>query len=442
VPQTPVVGTPNYSDLHFTPNGLAVTPGGGGGGRSAAAQALDQHQQLQSILGPISDIVGIELTPHDATAIAQVSKEEGVDPGLLTSIYSIESAFGTNEGPSSAGAIGKMQFMPETWESYGEGGDPSNIYDAVRAAARYLKASGYKQGDQAAEESAVYSYNHSSDYVKEVLDRANEFRPLWQGVSTGKPTLSVGGEFIGTPEQVRTAGDIMNMHKVHKWLGPDPRLENLNPVFAKHLIRAAINAGEGPLDVNSPYRSVQEQEEIPDYVQPQAPPGQSVHQFGGASDIENVGPKQLAELEKEGIEHGSAGGEADPPHTEFVDPRLIMRETKYGPVRSNYAPAGFPIPEGDLTSWQYAGGTSSGAPAYTPGGSTSSLASYSPTGTTDSTGIMDAALGTTEPTAPQNGSLADILKYLESPVPSVEQPLKPLEDPEDLLKLALRRGKL
>ena len=40
-------------------------------------------------------------------------------PSVLASINGIESAFGSNMGPSSAGAVGWMQFLPSTWETSG-----------------------------------------------------------------------------------------------------------------------------------------------------------------------------------------------------------------------------------------------------------------------------------------------------------------------------------
>jgi murein DD-endopeptidase MepM/ murein hydrolase activator NlpD len=80
-------------------------------------------------------------------------------------------------GPSSAGAIGWMQFMPDTWlrwgtDANGDGvADPWNPEDAVFSAARYLAASGGQQ-DIAG---AVFSYNHADWYVNEVLQLANLF---------------------------------------------------------------------------------------------------------------------------------------------------------------------------------------------------------------------------------------------------------------------------
>src|SRR5437763_10001491 len=81
-------------------------------------------------------------------------------------------------GPSSAGAIGWMQFMPSTWlrwgvDADGDGvSDPWRAADAIYAAARYLAASG-GETDIAR---AVYSYNHAQWYVDEVLATARLFQ--------------------------------------------------------------------------------------------------------------------------------------------------------------------------------------------------------------------------------------------------------------------------
>src|SRR2546421_8033621 len=96
---------------------------------------------------------------------------------VLAAINKVESNFGRNMGPSSAGAIGWMQFMPDTWLRWGTDGngdgvaDPWNPDDAVFSAARYLAASGGQQ-DIAG---AVFSYNHASWYVNEVMQLANLF---------------------------------------------------------------------------------------------------------------------------------------------------------------------------------------------------------------------------------------------------------------------------
>ena len=98
----------------------------------------------------------------------------GVPWSVLASINKIESNFGRNMGPSSAGAIGWMQFMPSTWLRWGTDADgngiadPWNPVDAVYSAARYLAAS----GGGADIRRAIFSYNHADWYVNEVVQLA------------------------------------------------------------------------------------------------------------------------------------------------------------------------------------------------------------------------------------------------------------------------------
>jgi murein DD-endopeptidase MepM/ murein hydrolase activator NlpD len=99
----------------------------------------------------------------------------GVPWQVLAAINKIESNFGRNMGPSSAGAVGWMQFMPDTWRRWGVDADgngiadPWNAADAIYAAARYLAASGAGTDVRR----AVFSYNHADWYVDEVLALAS-----------------------------------------------------------------------------------------------------------------------------------------------------------------------------------------------------------------------------------------------------------------------------
>jgi soluble lytic murein transglycosylase-like protein len=100
-----------------------------------------------------------------------------IDWTFLASINFIESDFGRVNGPSSAGALGPMQFMPATWVAYGSGGDVNNPRDAIDAAARYLFLSGARRNM----DSALYAYNHDWDYVRAVNYYADAIRqdPSW-----------------------------------------------------------------------------------------------------------------------------------------------------------------------------------------------------------------------------------------------------------------------
>jgi hypothetical protein len=106
-------------------------------------------------------------------------------PGLswtvLAAIGQIESGDGQNVGPSTAGALGPMQFLPSTWASWGIDGfgdtgapDIMNPFDAVPSAARLLCADGAATGS-AGLRSAIFSYNHATWYVDEVLSLAEEY---------------------------------------------------------------------------------------------------------------------------------------------------------------------------------------------------------------------------------------------------------------------------
>jgi membrane-bound lytic murein transglycosylase B len=95
-------------------------------------------------------------------------------PGVLAAINGIESGFGANLGPSSAGAVGWMQFLPSTWATHGVDAngdgtaDPNNPQDAIYAAAAYLRAAGMPLDTPG----AIFAYNHADWYVAEVLANA------------------------------------------------------------------------------------------------------------------------------------------------------------------------------------------------------------------------------------------------------------------------------
>ena len=127
----------------------------------------------------------------------QAGAAYGIPWQVLGAINKIESNFGRNMGPSSAGAVGWMQFMPSTWMRWGldANGDgvanPWNPEDAIYAAARYLAAAGGR--DDIAR--AIFAYNHAQWYVDDVLELARLFDeggmafdsslPLAGGTSTG-----------------------------------------------------------------------------------------------------------------------------------------------------------------------------------------------------------------------------------------------------------------
>lgn len=98
----------------------------------------------------------------------------GIPWQVLAAINEVETDYGRDLSVSSAGAEGWMQFLPSEWSQYGVDAngdgykDPYNPADAIFAAAKYLGAAGGDTNIKA----AVYSYNHSQEYVESVMLRA------------------------------------------------------------------------------------------------------------------------------------------------------------------------------------------------------------------------------------------------------------------------------
>jgi hypothetical protein len=151
-----------------TPNGVVPAPQAIGGetggltsllaGSAVSTQALSYYR-IPLFLLPI----------YQAAAI-----QYDVPWQILAAINEVETNYGTDLSVSTAGALGWMQFMPQTWLGYGvdatEAGyaDPYNPVDAIFAAARYLHAAGASHNLS----TAILAYNHSQAYVESVLLRA------------------------------------------------------------------------------------------------------------------------------------------------------------------------------------------------------------------------------------------------------------------------------
>ena len=134
-------------------------------------------------------------------AAAQAYDLGPAGPSILAAINEIESGFGQNLGPSSAGAEGWMQFMPSTWATYGVDADndgtkdPNNPNDAIFAAARYLRAAGMPEDP----EGAVFAYNHADWYVAEVMARAACFSGIGNGALGGLSLIPKQQQLVCSP---------------------------------------------------------------------------------------------------------------------------------------------------------------------------------------------------------------------------------------------------
>jgi len=98
----------------------------------------------------------------------EAQRRTGVPWTYLAAIHLVETRMGRIHGPSTAGALGPMQFLPSTWARFGAGGDIDDPHDAIQAAARLLAAYGAPR-DMAG---ALRHYNRSDEYVGAVTTYA------------------------------------------------------------------------------------------------------------------------------------------------------------------------------------------------------------------------------------------------------------------------------
>jgi hypothetical protein len=151
-----------------TPNGVAAAPQSLVGTGETLASLLGQSQVSAQALSFYR--IPLFLLPIYQAAAAQY----GVPWQILAAINEVETDYGSDQSVSSAGAVGWMQFMPETWVQYGVDAlnagyaDPYNPVDAIFAAARYLHAAGASHSLRR----AILAYNHSEAYAESVLLRA------------------------------------------------------------------------------------------------------------------------------------------------------------------------------------------------------------------------------------------------------------------------------
>ena len=171
------------------------------------AAALSHSQSAGASEQALADI------PADMVAIYQ--RAATTCPGLpwqvLAAIGKVETDHGrstlpgVHSGANAAGAMGPMQFLAPTWAVYGADGDgdgQANVYDAddaVFGAANYLCANG--GGEPTRLRDAVWNYNHSQQYVDEVLTIAAQYTS--GGVLGGPPPANVA-EVLAHPNLTLT----------------------------------------------------------------------------------------------------------------------------------------------------------------------------------------------------------------------------------------------
>ena len=142
-------------------------------------------------------INSFEIPPFLLPIYQACGTEYGIPWEVLAAINKIETGFGTNLNVSSAGAVGWMQFLPSSWETYGLDAngdgrkDPYNPVDAICAAAHYLKVAGGQKDLY----DAILAYNHADWYAQEVLTYARAYGRIPSDLVGSLTGLTEGAHF-------------------------------------------------------------------------------------------------------------------------------------------------------------------------------------------------------------------------------------------------------
>jgi peptidoglycan hydrolase CwlO-like protein len=158
-----------------------------------AATGVGEASRTYELRIAREEIVAEPVEPMSGKGYRRLYKESakqygfGEDWYVLAAVGKVESNHGESLGPSSAGAMGPMQFLPSTWETAGvdaNGDGVANIMDprdAIPAAARYLETGGAPEDWYR----ALFTYNHADWYVMKVLGVAEGYRRLADDYTVG-----------------------------------------------------------------------------------------------------------------------------------------------------------------------------------------------------------------------------------------------------------------
>jgi len=158
--------------------------------KSHAAQVKAAEQALAAQQAAMNQITADQLArlhalPASPSYMALYHRAAQAEcPGLswtvLAAIGQVESGHGRDTSTSYAGAMGPMQFLPATFDTYAVDGDHDGLADimsapdAIYTAANYLCANGAAGGPDALYR-AIWHYNHADWYVQMVLTLAQQY---------------------------------------------------------------------------------------------------------------------------------------------------------------------------------------------------------------------------------------------------------------------------
>lgn len=126
-------------------------------------------------------MVNFKDDPNYQNYLRQLENDSGLPSNFLSALANTESSWNPM-AKSPKGAMGMYQFMPETWNQYGGGGDPTDPYASAQAAARFTADNMKKFGNDPALLSAAYNagpgnvnkyggvppFAETQDYVKKM----------------------------------------------------------------------------------------------------------------------------------------------------------------------------------------------------------------------------------------------------------------------------------
>ena len=220
--------------------------------------------------------------------LALYSQAAATCPGLpwtvLAAIGTIESDNGLSNlpgvhlGANVAGAEGPMQFQPATFAAYAKpvppgGAEPPSPYDptdAVYAAARLLCANGAAEGADIP--AAVFSYNHSSSYVQQVLALAGSY---------GGVTATAVGTSVATDAAIAVQWALAQIGTPYVWGGETPGVG----FDCSGLVQAAYAVA----GIRLPRVAQDQFDRTPAVAPSSLQPGDLVFFGGGPSSIDHVG---------------------------------------------------------------------------------------------------------------------------------------------------------
>jgi hypothetical protein len=231
--------------------GVQMGEGNGDGGSQYSSGGTPTSANPTTTIAPFGPaplgvpnfvIDSFEIPPFLLPIYQACGSEYGIPWEVLASINKIESGFGTNMGPSSAGAIGWMQFLPSSWREYGLDAngdghkDPYNPVDAICAAAHYLKLSGGSQDLY----KAIFAYNHADWYVQEVLAGARAYGKLPPDLVGSLTGLTQGAHFPVAADA--TYADDLSAREALKSSSPDAeKAYGASEVISSSPTRRGIN---------------------------------------------------------------------------------------------------------------------------------------------------------------------------------------------------------